>query len=63
VEENIYTKFLFNIGLALLVFFWAGVAGVLTATLHMLLSLIVLVIDVAKPEKPKAQHSAQPTVY
>jgi hypothetical protein len=54
---------LFNASLALIVFFWAGLGGVVAGSAHMLFSLIVLIVDLVKPERVKAPERPGLNLY
>ena len=45
MEENIYSKFGFNVFLAVIVFFYAGIVGVIASLLHIVVSCVIFILD------------------
>lgn len=51
MEENKYSKFVFNVFLSLIVFFYAGIVGVITSVLHIIISCVILALDIMDEER------------
>ena len=59
IESKRWTKFLFNLFLAVIVFFFAGLVGIVTSIVHVIVSIVVLIGDYVAPHVPSQDKAAE----
>ena len=63
IESKRWTKFLFNVYLAVIVFFFAGLAGVVTSVVNIAVSIVVLIGDYVAPAPASDNAPERKSVY